>query len=51
MLTTIVAVVVLVAVVTGAIAYIVKSKRKGVKCIGCPAGVTCEKCKGAHHEG
>lgn len=27
-----------------AITYIIKSKKKGVKCIGCPAGGCCSKC-------
>ncbi len=36
-----IAVIVLVVLVGGAVAYIVKSKRSGVKCIGCPAGGGC----------
>lgn len=34
-------IVVLVAILGGAIAYIVRAKRNGVKCIGCSAGGTC----------
>ena len=34
-------VLVLVAVIGGAVFYIVRAKRKGVKCIGCPAAKTC----------
>lgn len=36
----IVAVIVLLVIVA-AIAYIVKEKKKGVRCIGCPAAGTC----------
>ena len=37
---------VLVAIIGGAVFYIVRAKRKGVKCIGCPAAKTCGgKCK------
>ena len=36
-----IAVIVLILLVGGAVAYIVKSKRRGVKCIGCPAGGGC----------
>lgn len=32
---------VLAAILGGAIAYIVATKRKGVKCIGCPSGGSC----------
>lgn len=36
-------------IVTGivgvAIFYIMKEKKKGVKCIGCPAAGSCTKCK------
>ena len=28
-------------IVGGAVGYIWKSKKKGVKCIGCPDGATC----------
>lgn len=37
----IIVVIILVILVGGAVAYIVKSKRSGVKCIGCPAGGSC----------
>lgn len=39
--------VVLLLIVSGASAYIVKAKKKGVKCIGCPAG-GCKSCGGCH---
>ncbi len=41
MLATIICIVVIVAILGGAIAYIVRAKKRGVKCIGCPAGSTC----------
>lgn len=35
----------IVALIIGvAVAYIVKAKKSGVKCIGCPHGGTCGKC-------
>ncbi len=41
-------VILIVALILGvSITYIVKAKRAGVKCIGCPAGGTCSgKCSG-----
>jgi len=32
---------VLLLIVGGALAYIIRAKRKGVKCIGCPAAKSC----------
>lgn len=32
---------VLLVIVGAAVAYIVKLKKSGVKCIGCPSGATC----------
>ena len=42
-------VILIVALILGvSIRYIVKAKRAGVKCIGCPAGGTCSgQCSGA----
>ena len=37
--------VILVAVIGSAIAYIIKEKKKGGKCIGCPHAKTCQKRK------
>lgn len=34
-------VVVILLIVGAAVAYIVKEKKKGTKCIGCPAAATC----------
>lgn len=42
MIGNIIATVVLIAVLGGAIAYIVKSKKNGKKCIGCPGGCSCD---------
>ena len=33
--------VVLLMIIGGAVAYIVKAKKNGAKCIGCPAGGNC----------
>ena len=41
MLDEIIAIAVIVLVVGGAIAYIIKAKRRGKKCIGCPYGDSC----------
>ena len=40
-------IVVLVVILGGAVAYIVKAKKNGVKCIGCSAGGSCGGKKGA----
>ena len=32
---------VLAAIITAAAAYIYKAKKRGVKCVGCPAGAAC----------
>ncbi len=38
---------ILVIIVGAAIAYIIKSKKSGAKCIGCPSGCNCSgKCSG-----
>lgn len=34
--------VILIFIVGGAITYIYKAKKSGVKCIGCPSGKNCE---------
>lgn len=44
----IILIVVIVAILASATLYIVKAKKKGVKCIGCPAGGKCSgNCGGA----
>lgn len=35
---------ILIVIIGGAITYIVKSKKRGVKCIGCPSGGKCSQC-------
>ena len=32
-------------VVGGALCYVIRSKRRGVKCIGCPHAKECSSCK------
>ena len=44
-------IVVLVAILGGAVAYIVKAKKSGVKCIGCSAGGSCGRKKGVSCSG
>ncbi len=46
--TEIIAIVILALVVGGAIAYIIKAKKSGRKCIGCPDGCNCSGAKGEH---
>ncbi len=41
MWTTVIVIAIVVAILGGAIAYIIRAKKKGVKCIGCPAGSSC----------
>lgn len=38
---------IVVACLAAAITYIVKAKKKGVECIGCPAAGQCKSCSGA----
>lgn len=41
---------VVIAILGGAIVYIVRAKKKGVKCIGCPHAKLCgNKCSGGCH--
>lgn len=35
---------ILAVLIGSASAYLIKAKRKGVKCVGCPAGGSCSKC-------
>ena len=35
---------ILIVIIGGAVTYIVKSKKRGVKCIGCPSGGKCSQC-------
>ncbi len=50
-MTDIMIMIVLLVIIAMAATYIVKAKRRGVKCIGCPAGGTCGgKCGEKHVE-
>ena len=50
MIDDLIAIAVIVLVVGGAVAYIIKAKRSGQKCIGCPDAKTCSgKCAGCNH--
>lgn len=40
-MTDVIVLVVVLLIVGGAITYIVKAKKKGIKCIGCPSGGSC----------
>lgn len=42
MITNIIVTLILVAVLGGAVAYLIKAKKNGQKCIGCPGG--CQTC-------
>ena len=46
MLDDIIAVVAIVLIVGGAVAYIIKAKKSGKKCIGCPESGHCNGCCG-----
>ncbi len=47
---TVIAVVILVLIVAAALIYIIRAKRRGVKCIGCPCGCSGgKKNEGEHH--
>ena len=37
----VIAIVVIALIIGGAVAYIIKAKKSGKKCIGCPAGGKC----------
>lgn len=41
----IIAIIVIVLIVGGAVAYIIKAKKSGRKCIGCPDSCNCSKLK------
>lgn len=41
MVENIIVVIILLLLIGGAVAYLIKAKRSGVKCIGCPAGGSC----------
>lgn len=41
---------VIAAIIGLAVAYIVREKKRGVRCIGCPAAGSCPHCSGAKHK-
>ena len=43
--TDIVSILIIVIILSGAIFYVIKSKKNGAKCIGCPYSKTCSKNK------
>lgn len=46
-MTDLIIVIILLGLIGAAVTYIVKAKKSGVKCIGCPAGSQCaHKCSG-----
>ncbi len=50
MIPTIIAIIVIVLAVGGAIAYLIYSKKKGRKCIGCPYADSCAKKDDCNHK-
>ncbi|MBE6672635.1 MAG: FeoB-associated Cys-rich membrane protein [Ruminococcaceae bacterium] len=46
MLVNIIATILVVAALGGAIAYVIRAKKKGAKCIGCPHSSSCPSAKG-----
>ena len=44
-MTDIIIIAIILVIVGAAIAYIIKAKKSGVKCIGCPSGGKCDGCK------
>ncbi|MEE1187191.1 MAG: FeoB-associated Cys-rich membrane protein [Acutalibacteraceae bacterium] len=43
--------VILLAIIAGIVIYLVRQKKKGAKCIGCPYGGKCSgKCSENHHK-
>ena len=39
---------IVVALAGASVGYIIRAKKRGVKCIGCPSGGSCSKCSGCH---
>lgn len=46
----VIAILIIAALLGGAITYIVKAKKKGVKCIGCPDAGTCSHSQNAANQ-
>lgn len=47
----IILIVILLVVIGAAVAYIIKSRKSGVKCIGCPSGCSCSHEQTGHPDG
>ena len=47
-MTDLIIILILIMIVGAAVAYIVKEKKRGTRCIGCPAGGNCPSRKGGH---
>ncbi len=45
----IIAIAAIILIVGGAVAYIIKAKKSGKKCIGCPESCSCSKSNGCCH--
>ena len=43
---TIIVIVLLALILGGAAAYVIRSKKQGRKCVGCPSGGNCGSCNG-----
>lgn len=41
----IILIIIILSVVAGALSYIIKEKKRGRACIGCPSAGACQKCK------
>ena len=39
---------IVVALAGASLGYIIRAKKRGAKCIGCPSGGNCSKCSGCH---
>ena len=53
-MTNFIVILIVIAIVGAAVAYIIREKKRGVKCIGCPAAATCPnsgKCMGNCNSG
>ena len=44
-MTDLIAIIVIAVVLSLAVGYIIKTKKKGIKCIGCPLGANCPSSK------
>ena len=47
-MTDIIVIAVVVLLAGAALGYMIRARKRGVKCIGCPSGGNCSKCSGCH---